>query len=732
MTGRQMDRRLLVLLYVLGFLLLREWLMPVMELTDTNYLGIFLLFVALSFLLALIRIKWWVTVPVKVIYIVWVIHYVYIDKVLFSKDTALYLFKDALSNVPIIIGADWDNITNPFKTAMFFLLLWMTTYLIRHWIEVKKSILLFYMMTVIFIAFIDTFSPYSADGSIFRIMVAGLLLLGLLVISKLIDKHNKSISTGAFITMSLPLLSLVVMSAALASVLPKQEPVWPDPVPYFKSIVQGTGGGSASISKSGYDADDSALGGSFDKDDTVVFEVKVASKQYWKIETKNTYTSKGWEQVPENDKPSTYMSGMELGESERYWGAQQSTNPQLLAEFQVSEPFPFIVYPYGISRVYATDDSLFLHSKMSAKYSTTIRGSEDSLDTYEIEFMEPNYSLTALRAAEMSDYAAEPEDFTPYLQLPKQLPQRVRELAEEITAPIDNVYEKTRAIEGYFKNNGFVYTQQNVAIPKASDDYVDQFLFDTKSGYCDNFSTSMVVMLRALGIPARWVKGFAPGESVTNESGSRVYQVTNNEAHSWVEAYMPGVGWMPFEPTIGFNGLAQIDYDLELDVANPEVPEAKEPEQPKKEQAKPPVQKKKDPGFDKYLEPMASWLKENKWLLVSGVAVLMLIAWRLFVVRVKWLPRVLIYASRSSNADWVTFDKQYTSLLKQLNRLGLKRAGGMTLTDYAETVDDYFGGDTMRVLTTAYEKGLYGGNTTEHDWGHLKEIWEDLINRTSS
>lgn len=730
MTGKKMDRRLLVLLYILGFVLLREWLMPVMELTDTDYLGIFLLFVALSFLLALIRVKWWVTVPVKLIYIVWVIHYVYMDKVLFSKDTALYLFKDVLSNVQIIIGADWDNITNPFKTALFFLLLWMTTYLIRHWIEVKKSILLFYMMTVIFIAFIDTFSPYSADGSIFRIMVAGLLLLGLLSVSKLIDKHNKSISAGAFIAMSLPLLSLVVMSAALASVLPKQEPVWPDPVPYFKSIVQGTGGGSASISKSGYDTDDSALGGSFIKDDTVVFEVKVASKQYWKIETKNTYTSKGWEQVPAKDAQTTYTPGMELGGPEKYW--ETPGNPQLLAEFQVLEPFPFIVYPYGINRVYAMDDALFLRSEMSGKYSTTIRGSEDSLNMYEIEFKEPNYSLNALRAAEMSDYASEPVDFTSYLQLPQQLPQRVRDLAEEIAEPFDNVYEKTRAIEGYFKKNGFVYSQQNVAIPKAGDDYVDQFLFDTKSGYCDNFSTAMVVMLRALDIPARWVKGFAPGESIINGSGEWIYQVTNNEAHSWVEVYMPGVGWMPFEPTIGFSGLAQIDYDVELDLTDTEVPEVKEPEQPKKEPAKKPVKANKNVEFTKYVESITTWLKNNKWLMAVGLAGLAFVAWRLFVVRVKWLPRVLIYASRSSKEDWVTFDKQYTSLLKQLNRLGLKRAGGMTLTDYAATVDDYFGGDTMRLLTTAYEKGLYGGNTTDHDWARLKKMWEDLINMTSS
>ena len=155
-----------------------------------------------------------------------------------------------------------------------------------------------------------------------------------------------------------------------------------------------------------------------------------------------------------------------------------------------------------------------------------------------------------------------------------------------ITEKQESVYDKTKAIERYFARNGFVYDQKNVAIPEENDDYVDQFLFDTKRGYCDNFSTSMVVLLRTIGIPARWAKGFAPGETSKNAEGDRIYQITNNEAHSWVEAYMPGLGWMPFEPTIGFSGPADIHYDLELEDNDPEIPERKEQEQPAAKKAK--------------------------------------------------------------------------------------------------------------------------------------------------
>ena len=115
---------------------------------------------------------------------------------LFSKESLVVLLSDFVSNASIIVSGDWESITNPFRTILFFVLLWMTTYLIRHWIETRKSIFLFYIMTVVFIAIIDTFSAYSADGAIFRIMVTGLLLLGLLHISRLAEKHKTSISSG--------------------------------------------------------------------------------------------------------------------------------------------------------------------------------------------------------------------------------------------------------------------------------------------------------------------------------------------------------------------------------------------------------------------------------------------------------------------------------------------------------------------------------------------------------
>ena len=722
MNNKKIDKWLLALLYLLAFVLIREWLLPVMELTNTDRLSLFLFFIILSFIFALVKLPWWLSVLLKFTYILAVIHYVFLEKLLFSKESLVALLNDLLSNVSIIFRGDWEEITNPLRTILFFILIWMTTYLIRHWIESRKSIFLFYMMTVLFIAVIDTFSEYSADGAIIRIMVTGLLLLGLLYITRLADKHKAVISLGAFTSIALPLVFAVVISGAFANVLPKQEPIWPDPIPFILNQVQGTGegGGGIGVSKVGYDPDDSRLGGPFLQDNTLVMEAMVEKKRYWKIETKNTYTSKGWEQLPSANDFLVYLPGSEMGEESNLEEAEDEK--QQRAKILMVEKFPFLLYPYGMTKAFADEDVSFLHYEATGQYRTKIGEEQGSLDYYEVDYSARDYSLKSLRETSMESLNLDisTEDLWEYLQLPGELPSRVTELAETITASSNNVYDKTKAIERYFGRSGFVYDQKNVAIPKNDEDYVDQFLFETKRGYCDNFSSSMVVMLRSIGIPARWVKGFAPGELSRNADDESIYRVTNNEAHSWVEAYMPGIGWMPFEPTIGFSGPATINYDIELDVSDPAVPEMREQQKEQPERAPEKVAKpKKDSKFSDLLTSIGTWLQNNKWRITAILGIVSFIVWRFFVSRRKWLPKVLVPAYRISKGNWNTFDKRYKSLLKQLNRFGIKRTGNTTLSDYAVQVDKYFGGEVMRNLTKAYEKGLYGGDFVNHNWESL-------------
>ena len=330
----------------------------------------------------------------------------------------------------------------------------------------------------------------------------------------------------------------------------------------------------------------------------------------------------------------------------------------------------------------------------------------------------------------MEDLEELPAELGRFLQLPNELPERVGDLAAQITESSDTVYDKARAIERYFSTSGFEYSQTDIPVPEADQDYVDQFLFETQRGYCDNFSTSMVVMLRSLDIPARWVKGFNEGELINSEGETDIYQVTNNNAHSWVEAYMPGVGWMLFEPTIGFTGASSIDFDLELDPTDPEQPDQEErpleedPDNLEEEEAA----VSSGPSF---WGGAAEFISTNRWKLIGALVAGALLTGILFKIRHKWMPKLLISYYRSRRGDPQRFEKAYLRLLKQLDLYGIHRRPGQTLKSYAAYIDSFFGTREMSELTEAYERSVYGGDAESVDWLELRESWENLINRTS-
>jgi len=135
-----------------------------------------------------------------------------------------------------------------------------------------------------------------------------------------------------------------------------------------------------------------------------------------------------------------------------------------------------------------------------------------------------------------------PDILLNYLQLPR-LDARVPPLARQISAAADNNYDKAVAIENYLRTK-FGYTLQ---LPRTVPlDPIANFLFERKQGHCEYFASSMAVMLRTLGIPSRVVNGFRTGEF--NDLTSQ-YLVRASSAHSWVEAYFPGYGWISFDPT---------------------------------------------------------------------------------------------------------------------------------------------------------------------------------------
>lgn len=129
-----------------------------------------------------------------------------------------------------------------------------------------------------------------------------------------------------------------------------------------------------------------------------------------------------------------------------------------------------------------------------------------------------------------------------YLQLP-ELSENIRALADSLTAGLTTNLDRARAIETWLRSD-FSYTLELPATEREAT--LQHFLFARRAGHCEYFSSAMVVLLRTAGIPARNVNGFLGGQ--WNEFGNFL-TVTQNQAHSWVEVWFPGFGWVPFDPT---------------------------------------------------------------------------------------------------------------------------------------------------------------------------------------
>lgn len=718
-------------LYGLVTLILIEVLRPILFLTSSHYLSVFIGFIIMTFILNLLKTPALIRYLLKTFMVIGGLAYMYHDNVGSIPETLQHLVTTLTGEIPTILTQGFYGMSAETRTFLLFLLLWMITYLIRYWIEVKQRILLFYLTLILFVATVDTFTDYDATYTIYRLLGYGFILLGLLALGHMMDKYQMKVSWPDIWRLLLPLILMLAMSGAIVKAFPIYGPLLPDPVPFLQTKTGMDSASRATVSKAGYGLDDTQLGGPFVEDDSLVFEAKVRQRQYWKVETKDTYTSKGWEQS--TNSPSIAVDMNETIHVPTDEGALEQ------ADIRMVEQYPFIVHPYELVSIDAERPVSFTYQEHTQQVMSTLNAQGFPLDRYRIQFETPTYSLEQLLDTSMVDMAQLSRDLgmTAYVQLPDTLPSRVRDLAHDITDSSESVYEKAKAIEQYFEDESFTYDRTNVAVPGEGEDYVDQFLFDTQTGYCDNFSSSMVVMLRALDIPARWVKGFAPGELMVDEAGDRTYRISNNEAHSWVEAYMPGIGWMAFEPTIGFTGNTQVENDLAMDGEETleQDPSLEATEEQLPEDDNEVVEEEEEVAETESQRPDEQ-IEDDQMrtgygvlpIVMSGIVILLILA---YVFRRKWLHRYLLLRFRTATGDWRQFERQYQVLVKQLARFGMKRASEETLMAYAKRVDVHYGTENMQQLTKIYEQGVYGNLREIEDWQRLQQLWEELLQRIS-
>ncbi len=249
---------------------------------------------------------------------------------------------------------------------------------------------------------------------------------------------------------------------------------------------------------------------------------------YWRSFTYDLYTGHGWSSS--STEQTAYQPGQPI---------QPDHLPgHVLIQEKVS------AVPGEGGSIYATGEPVTIDVSSSAAWRSTndLFGIQTGSNSYELQSMIPVIDENILRG---SDQVYPSWVTQRYLTLPPEVPARVKQLAIQLTATEPTPYDRAHAIEQYLRS--FPYTL-DVPRPPANQDLVDYFLFDLRKGYCDYYASAMVVLARAAGIPTRLAIGYASG---TYNLNSKRFIVTQAEAHSWVEVYFPGTGWVPFEPTAG-------------------------------------------------------------------------------------------------------------------------------------------------------------------------------------
>ncbi|OQP08883.1 transglutaminase [Geobacillus sp. 47C-IIb] len=698
--------------------LLTEWLWPLDTVADTAHIGTFAMFVVICFLFYTLRVPTWLSALGKIGYIWWALDEWFYDEAIWDVPRALWW-----DGVAWLVGGGASMPDDALRTLAFFVSLWAASF-VWHWLVVRRNRWFVpYALTVSYIAVLDTFFPYSGNGAIVR-----LVALGFFAFVWLHGERMRAKGGAAYIRKwRAAALSIPAIAVTAGYVGPKLPPQWPDPVAFIRSYAADSGEEfdtttAAVVKKIGYGQNDSRLGGPFIADDTVVFIAKDEGRHYWRVETKDVYTGKGWESF-QSEQVKSFRNGRLM---EHEWWSDKVKTAEQTAEITRQDQAFHLVYPIGLQQVQTSDNIVYrMHMATEKIYTTDINANALPIQRYTITYMEPDFPIEALRSAAPVQDAIFLKRYT---QLPDTLPKRVRDLAKQITEGKETVYDKVKAIEQYFHMNGYAYETTNVAVPRANQDYVDQFLFETKQGYCDNFSTSMAVLVRSLGIPARWVKGYTSGQLAEEQNGAEFYKVRNNDAHSWVEVYFEGVGWVPFEPTQGFVN----PYAFSLSTSNEEQqapsfqPEEQETPLVPLEQLIEPSSQKQDRHWWEQLASVWSW----KTALTVFVA-LAALGGTLYVTRRKWWPRWTLFCFRCRRVDgpeWLV--PAYLALLRQLHDYGLRRKEDETLRQYAIEVDRLLETNEMARLTKWYEQVIYGANSDRIDIREARQLWENLIKRT--
>jgi len=355
------------------------------------------------------------------------------------------------------------------------------------------------------------FFVLSGDSTALTTMTGTLGAVGALGFHGLVVRGAKPEQTG---TVAVAVAGMVLATAVLGVAPPVAS------IPVDAGF--GGGGGPETLEASLVSADDrTRIGGSIELSPEVRFTVTADEGRYWRVGAYDRYTGDGW-----------IRTG---GETVFTSGATPPGERDLVRQ-EFTAATDLGVLPAAAEPVSVSGTDAVLTSLGTLGVDGTVRTGERYTVVSEVQ--DTPTRVLAGASGDYPDWVRER-----YLGLPGSTPSRVGERTASVVGDAGTPYRKAAAIESHLEST----KEYSLDVERPGGSVADAFLFEMDAGYCVYFATTMVAMLRSEGVPARYTVGYTTGQQTDGEE----WTVRGLDSHAWVEAYVPGYGWVEFDPTPG-------------------------------------------------------------------------------------------------------------------------------------------------------------------------------------
>jgi transglutaminase-like putative cysteine protease len=451
----------------------------------------------------------------------------------------------------------------------------------------------------------------------------------------------------------------------------------------------------------------------------VVLRVRSQAEGFWRVLSFDRYLGQGWE-ISRNDETNRITRPSYSYQFYLPRPVTANRTKEVVQTFTVVSELPNLIPALTNPR-----ELYFPTLQVALDPEGNLRSPLELLEglTYTVISEVPYRNRTLLQAAS-SKYPANIRQY--YLEVPAKIRDRVRRRTEELLAtsekPITAPYERALFLAQALKQR---YTlQPDLTFLAPEEDLVEAFLFKYRGGYADHFSTTLTIMLRSIGIPARLTVGFAPGEF---NPFTGLYEVQNTDAYALTEVFFPRYGWFAFDPIPG--------HEL--------IPPSIEEDQT-------------FTALQQFWKWVAGWLPSpvtsflNRFVGAIVLWVLGAIGWFLALFSQGWVGvftallvtigfSFLVWLAWSGLRGWQYHrwlaklpptERLYQQMLNWLARQGFRKQPSQTPLEYARQareVQSAARADAIAEISQAYVQWRYGGQAANLD--RLKQRLRDLKQR---